>query len=173
MRDVYVVPVAARPEHSGIVGSQLYYTWERRGTGWTPGTTHTNTATRRIKWSGACTGAATVYIWAEGLDFTDATWSKPVHKSCRCRKCNYKLLRFKILALRTNTDIFYCLKPTAFYYTQHLAVINIEVSPAPSPPYITSPYKALQQSLAAKRLILQENYPLITVQSFPLLSYVS
>lgn len=75
-------------------------------------------------------------------------------------------------ALRTNTDIF-CLKPTAFYYTQHLAVINIEVSPAPSPPYITSPYKALQQSLAAKRLILQENYPLITVQSFPLLSYVS
>lgn len=89
-RDAYVVPVAARPEHSGIVGSQLYYTWERRGTGWTPGTTHTNTATRRIKWSGACTGAATVYIWAEGLDFTDATWSKPVHKSCRCRKCNYK-----------------------------------------------------------------------------------
>lgn len=76
-------------------------------------------------------------------------------------------------ALRTNTDIFYCLKPTAFYYTQHLAVINIEVSPAPSPRYITSPYKALQQSLAAKRLILQENYPLITVQSFPLLSYVS
>lgn len=63
-------------------------------------------------------------------------------------------------ALRTNknkTDIFCCLKPTAFYYTQHLAVIDIEVSPAPSPPYITSPHIALQQSLAAKRLILQEN----------------
>lgn len=79
-----------RPEHSRIVGSQLYYTWERRGTGCTPGTTHTNTATRRIKWSRACTGAATVYIWAQALAFTDATWSKRVHKSCRRRKCKYK-----------------------------------------------------------------------------------